>query len=92
MLKNPSTLPTPLPAKRKPPKESNFQKDEIESFLTKDVIDSFDVLDENHVPEGFQCTKSADSIVFYHLVLSMFLISVIAKLILRKFTKKTCYI
>ena len=68
MLKNPSTLPTPLPAKRKPPKERNFQDDEIESFLTKDVIDSFDVLDENHAPEGFQCAKSADSIVFYHLV------------------------
>ena len=66
-LRKPSSLPTPE-IFRKAPKERLYQDDHLETFLHIDLIDNFNVLNEQQSPEGFQCRKSKNHIVFYNLV------------------------
>ena len=57
-----SVQPTPAaPAKR------TYQEDEINAFLSQDIIGDFSELNSTHAPPGFQCTKSDNSIVFFNL-------------------------
>ena len=68
MLRKPSSLPMPN-VLRKAPKECRlYQEDQLETFLHNDLIDNFNVLNEQHSPEGFQCRKSKNYIVFYNFV------------------------
>ena len=66
-LRKPSSLPTPK-VFRKAPKIRLYQEDQLETFLHSDLIDDFSLLNEQHSPEGFQCRKSKNHIVFYNLV------------------------
>ena len=40
----------------------------MQSFCDKDFVEDFEVLNEQHSPDGFKCQKSEDAIVFYNLV------------------------
>ena len=57
----------PTPAARKPPAKRTYQEDEINAFLSQDIIGDFSELNSIHAPPGFQCTKSDNSIVFFNL-------------------------
>ena len=65
--RKPSGLPTPK-FFRKAPKERLYQDDQLETFLHNDLMDNFNVLNEQHSPEGFQCRISKNRIVFYNLI------------------------
>ena len=65
-LKRPSTLSTPVVPRKLPKIRGEF--DERKSFLQHDIISCFDVLCENHSPEGFQCKKTSEFICFYNLI------------------------
>ena len=65
-LKRPSSLPTPV-VPRKLPKVRE-ENDEMKPFLQSDTISDFSILTENHSPEGFQCKKSPECIIYYNLV------------------------
>ena len=62
-----SVLPTPAPPPRKPPAKRNYQDDEIDSFLSRDIIKNFAEIGEEHAPTGYSCNKTTDHIVFYNL-------------------------
>ena len=62
-----SVQPTPAAPPRKPPAKRTYQEDEINAFLSQDIIGDFSELNSNHAPPGFQCTKSDNSIVFFNL-------------------------
>ena len=61
------TIPAAPP--RKPPAKRTYQEDEINAFLSQDIIGDFSELNSTHAPPGFQCTKSDNSIVFFKLML-----------------------
>ena len=56
---------TPAALPGKPP--AKHQEDEINAFLSQDIIGDFSELNSTHAPPGFQCTKSDNSIVFFNL-------------------------
>ena len=58
---------TPAVPTRKPPAKRTYQEDEINAFLSQDIIGDFSELNSTHAPPGFQCTKSDNSIVFFDL-------------------------
>ena len=62
-----SVQPTPAAPPRKPPAKRTYQEDEINAFLSQDIISDFSELNSTHAPPGFQCTKSDNSIVFFNL-------------------------
>ena len=62
-----SVQPTPAAPPRKPPVKRTYQEDEINAFLSLDIIGDFSELNSTHAPPGFQCTKSDNSIVFFNL-------------------------
>ena len=62
-----SVQPTPAAPPRKPPAKRTYQEDEINAFLSQDIIGDFSELNFTHAPPGFQCTKSDNSIVFFNL-------------------------
>ena len=62
-----SIQPTPAAPPRKPPAKRTYQEDEINAFLSQDIIGDFSDLNSTHVPPGFQCSKSDNSIVFFNL-------------------------
>ena len=62
-----SVQPTPVAPPRKPPAKCTYQEDEINAFLSQDIIGDFSELNSTHAPPGFQCTKSDNSIVFFNL-------------------------
>ena len=62
-----SVQPTPAAPPRKPPAKRTYQEDEINAFLSQDIIGDFSELNSTHAPPGFQCTKSDNSIVFFNL-------------------------
>ena len=62
-----SVQPTPAAAPHKPPAKRTYQEDEINAFLSQDIIGDFSELNSTHAPPGFQCTKSDNSIVFFNL-------------------------
>ena len=66
-LEKPSTIPT-TSTKRKPPKEKTFQEDEASKFMKADTILSFDELDANYCPSGFQIFKTDIYIFYYNFV------------------------
>ena len=49
------------------PAWEKYQEDEINAFLSQDIIGDFSELNSTHAPPGFQCTKSDNSIVFFNL-------------------------
>ena len=59
--------PTPAAPPRKPPAKRTYQGDEINAFLSQDIIGDFSELSSTHAPPGFQCTKSDNSIVFFNI-------------------------
>ena len=69
-LEVPSTLPTSSTS-RKPPKEREYQKDELAQFGKQDKITNFDDITENHAPDNYQFYKGLQCIVFYNLVFSV---------------------
>ena len=64
-----SVQPTPAALPRKPlaKRTYQYQEDEINAFLSQDIIGDFSELNSTHAPPGFQCTKSDNSIVFFNL-------------------------
>ena len=62
-----SVQPTPAAPPRKPPAKCTYQEDEINAFLSQDIIGDFSELNSTHAPPGFQCSKSNNSIVFFNL-------------------------
>ena len=62
-----SVQPTQAAPPRKPPAKRTYQEDEINAFLSQDIIGDFSELNSTHAPPGFQCTKSDNSIVFFNL-------------------------
>ena len=62
-----SVQPTPAAPPRKPPAKRIYQEDEINAFLSQDIIGEFSELNSTHAPPGFQCTKSDNSIVFFNV-------------------------
>ena len=62
-----SVQPTPAAPPRKPPAKCTCQEDEIDAFLSQDIIGDFSELNSTHAPPGFQCAKSDNSIVFFNL-------------------------
>ena len=62
-----SVQPTSAAPPRKPPAKRTYQEDEINAFLSQDIIGDFSQLNSTHAPPGFQCTKSDNSIVFFDL-------------------------
>ena len=58
---------TPAAPPRKPPAKRTYQENEINAFLSQDIIGDFSDLNSTHAPPGFQCTKSDNSIVFFNL-------------------------
>ena len=62
-----SVQPTPAAPPRKPPAKRTYQEDEINAFLSQDIIGDFSELNSTHAPSGFQSTKSDNSIVFFNL-------------------------
>ena len=62
-----SVRPTPAAPPRKPPAKRTYQEDEINAFLSQDIIGDFSELNSTHAPPGFQCTKSDNSTVFFNL-------------------------
>ena len=62
-----SVQPTPAAPPRKPPAKRTYQEDEINAFLSQDIIGDSSELNSTHAPPGFQCTKSDNSIVFFNL-------------------------
>ena len=62
-----SVQPTPAAPPSKPPAKRTYQEDEINAFLSQDIIGDFSELNSTHAPTGFQCTKSDNSIVFFNL-------------------------
>ena len=62
-----SVQPTPTAPPRKPPAKCTYQEDEINAFLSQDIIGDFSELNSTYAPPGFQCTKSDNSIVFFNL-------------------------
>ena len=62
-----SVQPTPAAPPRKPPAKRTYQEDEINAFLSQDIIGDFSELNSTHAPPAFQCTKSDNSIVFFNL-------------------------
>ena len=76
-----SVQPTPAAPPRKPPAKRTYQEDEINAFLSQDIIGDFSELNSTYscttrvsmhhqgfnAPPGFQCTKSDNSIVFFNL-------------------------
>ena len=58
---------TPAAPPRKPPAKRTYQEDEINAFLSQDIIGDFSELNSTHAQPGFQCTKSDNSIVFFNL-------------------------
>ena len=62
-----SVQPTPAAPPRKPPAKRTYQEDEINTFISQDIIGDFSELNSTHAPPGFQCTKSDNSIVFFNL-------------------------
>ena len=52
---------------RKPPAKRTYQEDEINAFLSQDIIGDFSELNSTHAPPGLQCTKNDNSIVFFNL-------------------------
>ena len=62
-----SVQPTPAAPPRKPPAKRTYQEDEINAFLSQDIIDDVSELNSTHAPPGFQCTKSDNSIFFFNL-------------------------
>ena len=62
-----SVQPTPIAPPRKPPAKRTYQEDEINAFLSQDIVGDFSELNSTHAPPGFQCTKSDNSIVFFNL-------------------------
>ena len=62
-----SVQPTPAALPRKPPAKCTYQENEINAFLSQDIIGDFSELNSTHAPPGFQCTKSDNSIVFFNL-------------------------
>ena len=64
-----SVQPTPAAPPRKPPAKRTYQENEINAFLSQDIISDFS--DSTHAPPGFQCTKIDNSIVFFNLTMLM---------------------
>ena len=62
-----SVQPNPAAPPRKPPAKRTYQEDEINAFLSQDIIGDFSELNSTHAPPGLQCTKSDNSIVFFNL-------------------------
>ena len=62
-----SVQPTPGAPPRKPQAKHTYQEDEINAFLSQDIIGDFFELNCTHAPPGFYCTKSDNSIVFFNL-------------------------
>ena len=62
-----SVQPTPAAPPRKPLAKRTYQEDEINAFLSQDIIGDFSELNSTHAPPEFQCTKSDNSIVFFNL-------------------------
>ena len=58
---------TPAAPPRKPPAKCTYQEDEINAFLSQDIIGDFSELNSTHAPPGFHCTISDNSIVFFNL-------------------------
>ena len=48
-----SVQPTPAAPPRKPPAKRTYQEDEINAFLTQDIIGDFSELNSTHAPPGF---------------------------------------
>ena len=62
-----SVQPIPAAPPHKPPAKRTYQEDEINAFLSQDIIGDFSELNSTHAPPWFQCTKSDNSIVFFNL-------------------------
>ena len=62
-----SVQPTLAAPPRKAPAKRTYQEDEINAFLSQDIISDFSELNSTHAPPGFQCIKSDNSIVFFNL-------------------------
>ena len=62
-----SVQPTPAAPPRKPPAKRTYQEDEINAFLSQDIIGDFSELKSTLAPPGFQCAKSDNSIAFFNL-------------------------
>lgn len=68
MNESPKSLQPPhAPPPRKPPMKRNYQEDEINTFLSHDIIKDFSEIDEKHAPTGFSCKKTNDHVVFFNL-------------------------
>ena len=68
MSKRPQSVqPAPAAPPRKSPAKRTYQEDEINAFLSQDIIGDFSELNSTHAPPGFQYTKSDNSIVFFNL-------------------------
>ena len=48
-----SVHPTPAAPPRKPPAKRTYQEDEINAFLSQDIIGDFSELNSTHAPQGF---------------------------------------
>ena len=62
-----SVQPTPAAPPRKPPAKRTYQEDEINAFLSQDIIGDFSELNSTHAPPRFECTKTDNSIIFFNL-------------------------
>ena len=62
-----SVQPTPAAPPPKPLAKRTYQENEINAFLSQDIIGDFSELNSTHTPLGFQCTKSDNSIAFFNL-------------------------
>ena len=62
-----SVLPTPTPPPWKPPTKRSLEVDQMDTFLSKDIINNFSEINESHAPAGFSFNKTNDHIVFYNL-------------------------
>ena len=62
-----SVQPIPAAPPRKPPAKRTYREDEINAFLSQDIIGDFSELSSTYAPPGFQCTKSDNYIVFFNL-------------------------
>ena len=62
-----SVQPTPAAPPLKPSAKRTYQEDEINAFLSQDIIGDFSEHNSTHAPLGFQSTKSDNSIVFFNL-------------------------
>ena len=68
-LKRPSTLQA-VAVPRKAPKIRVFQKDELEDFISQDLMSNFADLSECNAPAGYKCHKDENCIILYNVAIN----------------------